>query len=226
MNNKKDISFILPTNRPHKQFSEKVIGNINSLNFYGKSHEIVIVSPEHIEGDNVVYLKEEGVNNGCVNGYNEGYNVSTGDYIFLCSDDHFFDAGCCNIIDVLESRLFENRRYKVACLPTNNHGPSMLPDYCECNTIIARYPVFSRKTIEEYLGGYVYHPSFKHHYPDNWLGYWLHKQGEDPIEINRFDMITFSNSCEKIHDEHDEKVFKELIKNYHTRHANSKMYVR
>ena len=118
------------------------------------------------------------------------------------------------MVDLIESRLFQDRKYKIACLPTNYHGPCQLPDYCNVPAIIARYPVFSKQTIVEYLEGFVYHPMFKHHYPDNWLGFWLYKQGESPIEINKFDMLTFNNSCDKIHDTYDENVFKELIKKY------------
>ena len=88
MGNKKDISFILPTNRDSDKFSKRVIDNINALNFFGKTHEIIVVSPSKIVGKNVIHVQEEGTNNGCVGAYNEGYNVSMGDYIFLCSDDH------------------------------------------------------------------------------------------------------------------------------------------
>lgn len=214
MNNKIDISFILPTNREHSLYSHKVINNINSLNFNGKTHEIVIVSPNYIEAQNVVYVKEEGQKNGCVKGYNDGFNASKGEYIFLCSDDHYFDINAPLMTEVLKSKLFENRKYKIACFPTNKHGPCMLPDYCEIPAIIARYPAFERKTVLEHLEGYIYNPYFKHHYPDNWLGYWLHMQGESPIEINKLDMITFSNSCEKMHDQYDEDMFKKLINNY------------
>ena len=222
MDNKKDISFILPTNRDFGQFSKKVIDNINSLNFYDKTHEIIVVSKTEITGDNVVYVRESEQASGCVDAYNKGYKVSTGDYIFLCSDDHYFDTNCPLVIEVLKSRLFAERKYKIVCLPTNKHGPCNLPDYTNCDGIIARYPVFERETVESHLQGYIYNPSFKHHYPDNWLGYWLQRQGEPAIEINKFDMLTFSNSCDKLHDEHDETVFRHLIDDYHT---NSKKYV-
>jgi len=213
-NNKIDISFILPTNRQHSVYSERVINNINSLNFNGKTHEIIVVSPEFVEGKNVVFLKEEGNNNGCVKAYNDGFNISKGEYIFLCSDDHLFDYNAPLMVEVLKSNLFKDRKYKIACFPTNKHGPCQLPEYCNTSAIIARYPAFERKTITEELQGFIYHPQFKHHYPDNWLGYWLHMQGETPIEINRLDMMSFMNSCIKIHDEYDENVFKNLIENY------------
>ena len=222
MNNKKDISFILPTNRDFVDFSKKVIDNINSLNFHDNTYEIIVVSKNEISGENVVYVPEPDKIQGCVNAYNEGYKVSTGDYIFLCSDDHYFDLNCPLAIEVLKSRLFADRKYKILCLPTNRHGPSPLPDYTGCNAIIARYPVFARQTIEEHLEGYVYNPSFKHHYPDNWLGYWLAQHGEPAIEINKFDMLTFSNSCDKINDKYDETVFKRLMADHH---INSKKYV-
>jgi hypothetical protein len=209
-----DVSFILPTNRDASKFSNKVIDNINSLNFFGKTHEIIVVSPHPISGENVIYLAEDEAIVGCVNAYNEGYNISTGDYIFLCSDDHYFDPNSPLVTKVLESRLFTNRKYKIVCLPTNKHGSCKLPDYTQCDGIIARYPVFARETVEDHLEGYIYHPGFKHHYPDNWLGYWLAQQGEPAIEINKFDMLTFSNSCDKMYDEHDEGVFRDLIAAY------------
>jgi hypothetical protein len=206
-----DISFILPSNRDHNLFSKRVINNINSLNFQGKTHEIIVVSPNEISGENVIFLKETGNKMGCVNAYNEGYNVSNGNYIILCSDDHFFDKDAPSIIDILESEMFENKKYKIICLPTNFHGSCQLPDYCNSSGIIARYPVFKRETVNEYLNGFIYHPKFKHHYPDNWLGYWMDEQGEPTIEYDQFNMITFNNSCDKIHDEYDENIFKELI---------------
>ena len=214
MKDKKDISFILPTKRDHHMFSKRVVDNINSLNFFGKTHEIIIVSPEEVSGENVKYVRETGTNNGCVSGYNKGYEISSGEYIILCSDDHCFDTNAPLIVEVLKSRLFENRKYKVVCLPTNKHASCKLPEYTDCDGIIARYPVFHRSTIEEHLEGYVYHPKLKHHFPDNWLGYWLTQQGEPPIEINKFDMITFNNTCDRSHDVHDEEVFKVLISDY------------
>jgi len=222
MKDKKDISFILPTNRDFNKFSKRVIDNINTLNFFGKTHEIIVISPNKIASENTTHIPEEGTNNGCVEAYNVGYKSSTGDYIFLCSDDHYFDKNCVLMIEILKSRLFANKKLKIACLPTNKHGPCKLPDYTNCDGIIARYPVFARETVEEHLGGYIYHPALKHHYPDNWLGYWMNRQSEPTIEINKYDMITFNNSCEKIHDDYDEKEFKRLIENYDT---NSGRYV-
>jgi hypothetical protein len=213
-NNHIDISFILPSNRDHNSFSKKVVDNINSLNFGEKTYEIVVVSPTEISGENVVFHKENGNKMGCVNAYNEGYNISKGNYIILCSDDHFFDKDVPSIVEIIESEMFKDKKYKIICLPTNFHGSCQLPEYCNNDGIIARYPVFKRDTVEEYLDGFIYHPKFKHHYPDNWLGYWMSEQGEPTIEYNNFNMITFNNSCDKIHDEYDENVFKELINNY------------
>jgi len=215
-----DISFILPTNREYDLFSKKVIDNINSLNFMGKKFEIIVVSPNVIEGENVVFLKENELNKGCVGAYNAGYKISKGKYIILCSDDHFFDKNAPSIIDILKSDLYRNRKYKIICLPTNFHGSCLLPDYCESKSIIARYPVFERSTIENHLDGYIYHPKFKHHYPDHWLGFWLGEQGEDPIEYNDFNMVTFSNSCDKSFDGEDEHYFKELINKYKNGYKN------
>lgn len=207
-----DISFLLPTNRDHETFAKRVVGNINSLNFNGLNHEIVIISPSVVQGENVKYVKDNNI--GCVDAYNKGYRESKGKYIFLCSDDHYFDVNAVKILEQFDSNEYKDRKYKVVCLPTNNHGPCSLPGYTDCKGIIARYPVYERDTVEKYLNGFIYHPSFKHHYPDNWLGYWLCMQGESAIEHNVYDMMTFSNSCYNEQDDYDERMFKELIKKY------------
>jgi hypothetical protein len=209
-----DISFILPTNRDPDIFANRVIKNINSLNFNGKTYEIIVVGPKEIKEPNVLFVKENENSCGCVDAYNQGYNASKGEFIILCSDDHFFDLNAPNITDVLNSEFFEKRKYKIICLPTNLHGPCKLPEYCNSDCLIARYPVFKRDTIEKYMNGYIYHPDFKHHYPDNWLGYWMCEQGEPVVEYDKFDMITFNNSCDRNNDDYDEYVFKNLIENY------------
>lgn len=213
-----DISFILPTNREHSQFANKVIRNIHSLNFNGLSYEILVISKNKVFGEpaysDIIYVEEPDNVVGCVEAYNIGYIHSSGRYIILCSDDHRFNLNAPNIIKVLESDQFKDRKYKIICLPTNYHGPCRLPDYTNCPGWIARYPVFSRETIEKHLKGFVYHPEFKHHYPDNWLGYWLYQRGEPVIEYPNLDMITFSNSCIHDYDTYDEEVFKSLISSY------------
>lgn len=210
----KDVSFLLPSNRNFYQYAKKVIDNINSLEFNGLTHEIIFISPENISEENVTCVFDDCTSGGCVWGYNEGYKKSTGKYIFLCSDDHYFDKNCISSLKFFNSNHFKNKKIKIFCLPTNNHGPCDLPEYCDIKTIIARYPVFERQTVEEYLNGYIYNPIFKHHYPDNWLGYWMAKQSEPIIEISKYDMITFNNSCIKTNDSYDEEAFKKLIKNY------------
>lgn len=210
----KTFSFILPTNRHYESFSGRVVENIKSLNFGNDTFEIILVSPNNIvqKADNIIPIKDPG--GGCVNAYNAGYGISTGKYIILCSDDHVFDFNVPKIIDVLEGPLFQDRRYKIICLPTNKHGSCKLPEYANCNAIIARYPVFRRDTVDQYLNGFIYHPNFKHHYPDNWLGFWLARQGEPAIEHNKYDMLTFFNACDKQYDLEDELAFKTLIQNY------------
>jgi hypothetical protein len=215
-----DISFILPSNRNHNDFSNRVIENINSLNFGEKKHEIIVVSPNYIQGENVTYIEENHNNRGCVGAYNLGYKKSNGDYIILCSDDHFFDLDSPKVIEILKSELFSNKKFKIVCLPTNHHSSCPLPDYTNVQGIIARYPVFERNTVENYMGGYIYHPEFRHHYPDNWLGYWMSQEGETTIEISEYNMITFNSQCDKSNDDYDENVFKKLIKNYISGYKN------
>lgn len=208
-----DISFLLPTARPHKLYAIHVINSIINMNWKDLTYEIVYISKEDPLDPRIVFVKEPSEVKGCVEAYNIGFDNSVGDYIILCSDDHVFDPNTPKIISILETYT-RDRKYKIICLPTNNHGPCALPEYTESNAHIARYPVFKRSTIISYLNGKVYHPSFIHHYPDNWLGYWLDAEGEPVIEHDDLYIRTFYNACIKEHDTKDEDTFKKLLENY------------
>lgn len=207
------ISFLLPTNRPLNQFAYRVIDNINSLNFYGHNHEIILISTEKpIQRPNTIFI-EDTTMDGCISALNNGFKHTKGDYIYLCSDDHFFDIDCILLTDFIEEKL-KDKKYKIACLPTNFHGPCKLPEYTNCDGIIARFPVFRRDTIMTYMNGYICHPKFKHHYVDNWLGYWMYQEGEPTIECESYNMRTFYSACVTKYDTEDEKVFLDLIQKY------------
>jgi len=206
----KDISFLLPTNRDVQEYASKVIDNINHLHFNGKSYEIITVSPEEIKGDNVLSLIEPSPNRGSAIAYNEAYEASSGRYIVLCTDDHVFDKEAPSIVGMLEN---SSKKYKVLCFRANNaHAPN-LPDYTASEGIVARFPVFSKDTIETHLGGCVANPQFIHHFSDNWLGYWLAQEGEPATECDLY-IRTAISSSDVGNDEKDEETFKNLVNRY------------
>ena len=203
-----DISFLLPSNRPFSEFAGRVIDNINTLDYKGKTFEVILVHPEEPDGyytPNTKWVKDPGTN-GCVEAYNIAYNESIG--------DHVFESNIPDVIHEFDKAQFADREYEVICLATNHHGPCALPARSECAGLIARYPVFSRNTIDTHLGGIIYNPKFRHHYPDNWLGFWLHTQGEPVIESPAYNVITFRNECYSHNDSHDENAFYDMVKDY------------
>lgn len=203
-----NISFLLPTNQT--QFDIDTV--INNINYVAKDFtiEIVICSPDEIFGDNVIWIKDTE-RSGCVFGFNTAYKASSGEYIYLAVDDHYFDENFWLGIRDIEQN--HQAAHKISCLSGDDGKPCRLPDYCP-NNIITRFPVFHRSTVNEKLDGFIYHPRFKHHYPDNWLGYYLAREGENTYECQGTKMHAFKHICRKDFDEYDELVFKDLISQY------------
>lgn len=207
------VSFIVPTNRPFENFANIVFDNILELENRNYDIEIVCVSPNNPNRKDVLWVEEEIETGGSIWGCNEGAKRSNGDYIVLCCDDHVFDVNTLKIVDRLRGPDFDNRKYKIICIPTNWHGPCYLPNDLPQH-IIARFPIFERKTYENLLGGYVFHPTFKHHYGDNWLGYYLGEVGEGVIEHDKHYLMAFNSQCETRNDEYDRSAFYGLVKRF------------
>jgi hypothetical protein len=89
--------------------------------------------------------------------------------------------------------------------------PSGYPKYG-----VHRYPIVSKDTIMNYFNGYFYHPSFKNHYADNWLGYWLTLMfDETMVEVWNTTIHIGPPTSYNIHNGHDYQVFKELVDKFH-----------
>lgn len=108
-------------------------------------------------------------------------------------------------IEFLKSDIFKNRRFKVTsigagsnvhpygstCVPNLTY-PSPYPLSDELKNpkytqiphrhLVMGYPVFERTTVLNELRGFLFHPSFHHHYADNWLPFFIGESGET-IEI-------------------------------------------
>jgi len=224
------VSFLLPTNRDYAMFASNVVRNINETCSFEK--EILIYSPQEVHGENVKWFKEAPGGEGCVKGYNYLYKKSTGDFIVIVNDENGFRPGTIeSCISFLASPFFLNRKLKVmsvgsdirsfpnseetrryTCIPTFGLTSR---DYRVCG-----YPVFQRSTIEEHLGGYVFHPEFKHHYGDNYLPFYAGFI-EEPINdcptssliaVSKNEFITQQPHTRTDGDEHDAGVYERLIR--------------
>lgn len=200
------ISFLLPSNR-HPDIIRKITGNINSLGL--ESYEIVVASTEEVVDTNTVWV-EDKEECGCVYGFNLAYKHSVGEYIILSTDDHVFDENVRHVITELE--LSENR-YKILSITGEDGRPCCIPSDLPPYQIV-RFPVMARETIENDLNGYVYNPNFKHHYPDNWLGFWLGEMGQPSSEISYTKLHQIEERCCSQYDSYDRDIFYKLIEDF------------
>lgn len=208
------LSFILPTNRS-KDRSEVIVENIRTV-WKKYDIEIIICSPENFEIPGVVWLKDDTEQNGSVKPINMGIKLMTGEYYVGVTDDMLFDDGSDRIIDFLESPIFNNRKFKVACFPVQTNYPILSPNYDYPMISIAHYPVIHKTVIDNYFGGYVFNPRFHHHCVDHWIAYWMYKNGEQIIEPKRMVpcIKNYRSESKRDQDEHDANVLFSLIDDY------------
>lgn len=222
-----DLSFLLPTNtvdRDPKDFALKVINNINSIQGLETfRYEILVYSPTEVAGKNVRWVKEESFSDGCVAAYNKLIINANGKYLIQAGDDYYFDNKFCNAINLLNSPIFSNRKFKMVLLGSSNGvGAYMPPGYPRY--LVCRYPIIAKETVMTYLHGHLFHPQFKNHYADNWLGYWITCVFDEPI-IELWDTIIHLGPATSYntHNNYDSQIFAELIKRFHT--TNYKNYI-
>lgn len=215
-----DITFMLPSNTMDRNPSDFVMKSIDNINNLGKSqnkytYEILVYSKHKIEGENVKWFEEVNFSDGCVAAYNYLVNVSEGKWLVHSVDDCFFDEHLFSAFDLLESYVYNNRKIKMLCLGSDDglgaYMPPGHPRYLVC-----RYPIVSKETVMNYFGGFLYHPRFKNHYADNWLGYWLtYMFNETIIEIWNTTVHIGPPTSYNTHNDYDSSVFSELVGNFH-----------
>ena len=215
-----DISFMLPSNTMDRNPSDFVMKSIDNINNLAKlqnkyTYEILVYSKHKIEGENVKWFEEVNFSDGCVAAYNFLVNVSEGKWLVHSVDDCFFDEHLFSAFDLLESYVYDNRRIKILSLGSDNGLGSFMPKgYPKYG--VHRYPIVGRETVMNYFGGYLYHPSFKNHYADNWLGYWLtYMFDETMVEVWNTTIHIGPPTSYNTYNEHDFSVFRELVDKFH-----------
>lgn len=131
-------------------------------------------------------------------------------------------------VEFLQSDVFKNRRFKVtsigagsnvhpygsACVP-NLTCPSPYPLSDELKNpkytqtphrhLVMGYPVLERQTVIKELRGFLFHPSFHHHYADNWLPFFIGESGEQIEICKETSLQGFCQSGGKSNTTNDEK---------------------
>lgn len=219
-----DISFLLPTNREHK-YAFKFIDTLNQIKTDYK-YEILVCSPSQIMGENVVSLKDN-IQEGPILAFNEMAKIARGNYFVCVVDDHipvdngkFFD-----FVKFLESDFYTDRKFRITSFYTN-HLPQRIPilgeDWCgeikeEHNNrkhITVRFPIVSKETYLSSLKEHIFHPRFKYHAGDLWLGFFMGEEEfpciECPSQIYQY--IGLNNYKYR---DRDCKLYHELKNNYY-----------
>mgnify|MGYP003131765797 CR=1 FL=1 len=214
-----DVSFLIGSatrDRPPEQFVNKAIANINEISKDSKySYEILVISEEEITGDNVTWIKEEEYNDGLVGAYNALVPHTNGKYLVYTVDDCWFDDQFYTTIDLLESYVYNHRHLKLLCVGSDNglgsFMPSSYPKYG-----VYRYPVVAKETVMNFFDGHLFHPDFKNHYADNWLGYWVaHMFDETMVEVwNTTVHIPDGAPSYNHHNDADKSAFDALVKRF------------
>ena len=85
--------------------------------------------------------------------------------------------------------------------------------------LIMGYPVFHRETVQKELRGFLLNPSFRHHYADNWLPFFIGEHGEVPIvcsdtSLRGIGTAAVIHTTTTVNDEYDYKVFIRLVQDF------------
>tara|TARA_R110000796_G_scaffold146898_1_gene263623 strand:+ start:8907 stop:9590 length:684 start_codon:yes stop_codon:yes gene_type:complete len=216
-----DVTFIMGSatrDRPPERYANKSIANINEVSKNSKySYEILVTSEHEISGPNVRWVKEDTYNDGLVGAYNSLVPHAKGKYLIYSVDDCFFDDKIYTAIDLLESYVYNRRNMKILCVGSDNGLGSFCPrGYPKYG--VYRYPIIAKESIMKYMDGHMFHPWFKNHYADNWLGYWMtHMFDETMVEVwNTTIHIPDDAPSYNHHNDSDERAFGELVKRFHS----------
>jgi len=229
-----DISFLIPTNRPHNLFLNRTIDEIKKMNTNGLSYEILVSSIYEDENyDNVKFYKDN-VNKGSIHPINFLASQSTGKIICVLVDDYKPSKNLFSIVNFFNSNVFDGRKYKVCTLGVTNNifklPPELVPTgvrnpltgelIYHNRSYILKFPVMDRNTYN-LLGNKIFHPHFIHHAADNYLAIYLDFLGEPTIECSQITVNDWAGrNSETKYDLHETLVLFSLIKNLNSVYYN------
>jgi hypothetical protein len=181
----KTISFILPTNRPYKQYARKVIDSIFTA-FNSCAFDIWVCSSENVNDKRVIWIQDKECS-----GSNYAINLasyqSKGDLICILVDDHFVGR---NITEIVYDFKFDGSPEigtlgsGATCYTGFKHEYfTKLHEIDIPRHLMVRFPIIPRQVLYKYLNGYVFHPSFQHQWQDNWLGIYAGEEGYNTFEV-------------------------------------------
>ena len=239
MKNKK-ISYILPTNRP-LSLSSPAIKAV--LELPSHAFELIIACPKSAMTEEIVLasqgmpikLVEDKTCTGACNPTNAAYKVSDGDYISIMSDDITYPPNFLDVVEWMEGEEVRQKEFKIVNmlwdggpgLITYGHdavadGQSLwwpppdplLPQECYPYSVICM-SMMARETIEKHFNGHIYHPDFRQHYGDHWIGFYackneVYKPFSWRCPTIKYQVVHSMSSMNSRHDAEDILTFRRL----------------
>ena len=213
-----DLTIIIPTNRPHEEYVDNVVKNINSIPAR-HSYQISVCSEQEAKGKNVKWHKEEG-QQGPIAAFNSIANECGTDYICLLVDDHIFNSNFSDGIDWLEEH-YKEARFPIASLSCGplDYNPvkgqvlgSSPVDFNIGRHPLCKFPIFHKRALKE-LGGCIFHPDLFYHAGDILLGYYMGMNGE-PCRNAPVGIQPCNPAKDPSHEVDDCETVKRIIKKY------------
>jgi len=212
----KKLSFLITSKRNYENFAKKTVDSIYEIKT-DIPFEIVICHPNEIKDDRITWIKDNEMK-GPSNGFHLAYKKSQGEYVFICVDDAIIKGDIFGVIDFLNSKVFEFRKFKITTLagifpngttnkltkfertPTHPKFLNLSNNFINAPDFnVMCFPIASRETIENKLGGFIFHPRIKTCH-DWWLGAFLAMNDEIGIQYNNAKLIGCSNKDEFLTD--------------------------
>lgn len=186
------VSILIPTTRNFEHYAKRVIDSITAAEQLF-DYEILILSKEQIDYPKVRWIKEYHQLGG-VYAINYLAHHAEGEYIYSASDDHVVSNNFFHAVEFIENN-YKDKKYKITSVQSGS--PCYLkacPDFPKLGLLpeflIMRFPVVHQQTIYEQLNGFIFHPYFRNHSADCYLGFFLgmnHQKGvECPVNYYNF----------------------------------------
>lgn len=158
---------------------------------------IICCPPNKIRDDDRFVWVPDTKCTGSPNAFNTAYKQSHGNYIATMIDDIILPHNYLDILDFMKSDFMKQKKFKISNTMWDG-GPGLLTyghddvkdgepkglwpidkwhpiDVAQCPYSVLPLPFLERSTIEQHLSNKIFHPAFKNHFIDHWLGFYLSK---------------------------------------------------
>ncbi len=194
------ISYVLIT-KDKLSYSNPCLQGI--WNLPPHEHEIIAYCPassiqDHLDELTIstmgITVIEDTKKAGSPSAFNDALNYVQGKYISYLLNDIIYPSNLLDVVDYLNDGDGKNKKFKLVNLFWDA-GPGLIINHHADESVNGKlwehdirstpvpkeygsYPIIGipfveLDTIDKYLDGHIFHPAFKNHCPDHWLGFYL-----------------------------------------------------